>query len=115
MQHAERLTNRIVLLARGRKVFEGTQEEARARLPGRLTLVSEADPSSLTGIASATRARAANGWNSWDVSLKPGVAPGDLLQVCTQNGFALRGFESHRPSLHDVFIHLVGPEQETQP
>lgn len=115
MQHAERLTNRIVLLARGRKVFEGTQEEARARLPGRLTLVSEADPSSLTGIASATRAGAANGWNSWDVSLKPGVAPGDLLQVCTQNGFALRGFESHRPSLHDVFIHLVGPEQETQP
>jgi ABC-2 type transport system ATP-binding protein len=115
MQHAERLTNRIVLLARGRKVFEGTQEEARARLPGRLTLVSEADPSSLPGIASATRAAAANGWNSWDVSLKPAVAPGDLLEVCTQNGFALRGFESHRPSLHDVFIHLVGPEQETLP
>jgi ABC-2 type transport system ATP-binding protein len=115
MQHAERLTNRIVLLARGKKVFEGTQEEARARLPGRLTLVSKADPSSIPGIASATRAGPASGWNSWHVSLKPGVMPGDLLQACTQTGFTLRGFESHRPSLHDVFIHLVGPEQETQP
>ena len=45
MQHAERLTNRIVLLARGRKVFEGTQEEARATLPGRLTLTAQHDPS----------------------------------------------------------------------
>jgi ABC-2 type transport system ATP-binding protein len=113
MQHAERLTSRIVLLARGRKVFEGTQEEARATLPGRLTLESQSDPSSLPGVASAVRASSANGWNTWEVSMKPGAAPGELLQTCTAGGFQLRGFESHRPSLHDVFIHLVGGEQET--
>src|SRR5579872_5902997 len=33
MQHAERLSDRLLLLARGRKVFEGTQAEARAQLP----------------------------------------------------------------------------------
>ncbi len=113
MQQAERLTDRILLLARGRKVFEGTQDEARATLPGRLTLMAQNDPSSLPGVASAKRSGDAEGWNTWDVSLKPGATPSDLLQACTAGCFALRSFESHRPSLHDVFIHLVGPEQET--
>lgn len=113
MQQAERLTNHIVLLSRGRKVFEGTQDEARATLPGRLTLTSQNDPSSLPGVASATRTSGADGWSSWQVSMKPGVAPAELLQACTSGGFALRGFESHRPSLHDVFIHLVGGQPET--
>ena len=113
MQHAERLTNRIVLLSRGRKVFEGTQEEARATLPGRLTLTSQADPSQLPGVASATRTGSGDGWSDWAISLKSGVSPGELLQACTTGGFALRGFESHRPSLHDVFIHLVGGQPET--
>ena len=45
MQHAERLSNRLVLLSRGRKVFEGTQEEARKTLPGQLSITCRADPS----------------------------------------------------------------------
>jgi len=113
MQHAERLTDRIVLLARGRKVFEGTQEEARATLPGRLRLESQADPSGLPGVASAKRSETDAGWTGWEISLTPGTAPGHLLQACTAQGFALRAFESQKPSLHDVFIHLVGGEQET--
>jgi ABC-2 type transport system ATP-binding protein len=112
MQHAERLTDRIVLLARGRKVFEGTQEEARGALPGRLRLESQNDPSGLPGVVSAKRSETDQGWTSWEVSLAPGTSPGNLLQVCTAQGFALRAFESQRPSLHDVFIHLVGVEKE---
>jgi ABC-2 type transport system ATP-binding protein len=49
-------------------------------------------------------------WQEWDVTLAPGREPADLLQHCTANGFALRSFDLHRPSLHDVFIHLVGGE-----
>lgn len=113
MQHAERLTDRIVLLAHGRKVFEGTQQEARATLPSRLRLESRNDPSGLPGVSAAVRAETDQGWTSWDVSLAPEMSPGNLLQVCTAQGFALRAFESQRPSLHDVFIHLVGGEQET--
>ena len=112
MQHAERMTNRLLLLARGKKVFEGTQEEARARLPGRLSITSQADPSSLPGVLRATRTGGADGWSDWNVELKPGSDQGSLLQQCTNNGFVLRRFESHRPSLHDVFIQLVGASQE---
>ena len=39
--------------------------------------------------------------------------PAHLLHACTSQGFALRAFESQKPSLHDVFIHLVGAQQET--
>ena len=113
MQHAERLSDRLLLLSRGRKVFEGTQEEARATLPGRLVLTSRADPGALAGVASATAAGAANdGWTDWNVELNPGADAGDLLQACTTGGFALRRFETHKPSLHDVFLHLVGADQE---
>jgi ABC-2 type transport system ATP-binding protein len=112
MQHAERLSDRLLLLSRGKKVFEGTQDDARRQLPGRLTLTSQNDPSSLPGVESAKRTGGNDGWSTWEIHLKPGSDPGALLQACTANGFALRGFESHRPSLHDVFIHLVGADQE---
>jgi len=112
MQHAERLCDRLLLLADGRKKFEGTQDEARATLPARLTLTARDTPASLPGVASATRLEEHDGWTSWDVRLEPGGDPGDLLQACTERGFALRRFEQSRPSLHDVFIRIVGGEEE---
>ena len=38
MQHAERLCDQVVLIARGRKVFDGAVAEARAAAPRRLVL-----------------------------------------------------------------------------
>ena len=113
MQHAERLCDRLLLLARGRKVFEGTQDEARAALPPRLTLTSRADPSGLAGVIKASSlGQPADGWTRYDVALKSGADPGALLETCTTEGFALRSFDIHRPALHEVFIHLVGSGQE---
>ncbi|HEY4029569.1 MAG TPA: ATP-binding cassette domain-containing protein [Caulobacteraceae bacterium] len=113
MQHAERLCDRLLLLAGGRKVFEGTQDEARAALPARLTLTSRADPHSLPGVAHAQGVgHAGDGWTRWEVALRPGADPADLLEACTARGFPLRGFDTHRPALHEVFIHLVGADQE---
>ena len=114
MQHAERLCDQLLLLARGRKVFEGTQEEARAALPGRLSLTCMANPASLPGVASAAaHAPAQDGWTSYDLELEPQVSPENLLEHCTLNGFALRQFDVRQASLHEVFVHLVGasPEQ----
>jgi ABC-2 type transport system ATP-binding protein len=111
MQHAERQCDRLLLLAEGRKEFEGTQDEARATLPARLTLAARETPATLPGVASATPTGGREGWTEWDVRLEPGGDPGDLLQACTERGFALRRFEQSRPSLHDVFIHIVGGEE----
>jgi ABC-2 type transport system ATP-binding protein len=113
MQHAERLSDRLLLLSRGRKIFEGTQEEARRRLPARLMLTTKADPRGLPGVASAVSVGAPEGgWGQWNVALAPGTDARDLMQYCTEQAFALRGFETDKPSLHDVFLHLVGSDQE---
>ena len=109
MQHAERLCDRLLLLARGRKKFEGTLSEARAELPARLALVAKSDPTRIEGVESATdEGEADGGWHNWDVRLKPGVAPGDVLERCISDQFPLRRFEQLHASLHDIFVHIVG-------
>ncbi len=110
MQHAERLCDRLLFLAHGRKQFEGTQDEARATLP------VEADDWSASSRRWHCRAWSRcgpswsrpDGWSDWEVRLEPGAIPGDLLEQCTARGFPLRRFEQRRPSLHDVFLHIVG-------
>ena len=115
MQHAERLCDRLLLLARGRKVFEGTQDAARATLPVQLTLTARQSPAALSGVLDAREAGApADGWTDWEVRLEPGTDAGDILEQCTAQGFALRRFEQRRPSLHEVFLHIVGGA-EVQP
>jgi ABC-2 type transport system ATP-binding protein len=112
MQHAERLCDRLLFLAKGRKRFEGTLDEARASLPARLTMVSRQSPAALPGVASATRLGSPEpGWEEWEVHLAPGANAGDLLEQSVAQQFALRRCEQQRPGLHDIFIHLVGPAE----
>lgn len=110
MEYAERLCTRLLILARGQKVFDGSQEEAKAMLPGRVRLRARSDPSSLRGVATAEPMPAVEeGWIDWQIVLKPPAEPGDLLQACVEAGFALRDFEARSATLHDVFLHLAGP------
>jgi ABC-2 type transport system ATP-binding protein len=110
MQHAERLCDRLVLLARGRLVFQGDIEAARAQLPMRLMVTSRCDPSGLPGVVAVVAgAVGADGWTEYEIAMAGGAAPGDLLEACTARGFPLRRFEARRATLHEVFLHLVGP------
>jgi len=115
MQHAERLCDRLLLLAKGRKKFEGTLEEARAELPARIVVIARQDPSRLQGVESAEhRGEAGDGWKRWDLRLAPGVPPGDVLERCVAQQFPLRQFEQMHASLHDVFVHIVGSAEAQQ-
>jgi len=115
MQHAERLCDRLLLLAHGRKKFDGTLDQARAELPARLNVIARQDPSELGGVESATDCgEAEKGWRKWDVRLEPGVAPGDVLERCIAEQFPLRRFEQLHASLHDVFVHIVGAPETVQ-
>jgi ABC-2 type transport system ATP-binding protein len=115
MQHAERLCDKLLLLAKGRKKFEGTLDEAREQLPARLTVIAKDDPSKLDGVDSvADRGEAEPGWRRWDVRLDPGASPADVLERCVADQFALRRFEQVQVSLHDVFVHLVGAPETAQ-
>ncbi len=107
MQHAERLCDHIILLARGRKVFDGTVADARALLPPRVRLRCDTalPPDRLKSFGTVT-GDGADG--DIEIALGPGIAPRDVLKLCIDSGAGLNNFAVEEPSLHDVFVHLVG-------
>jgi ABC-2 type transport system ATP-binding protein len=107
MQHAERLCDRLLLLARGVKKFEGNLDEARALLPARLTVNARQPLDGLPGVASCEP----KGGQEYAITLHPGATSADLLEYCCTQTIPLRHFEERRASLHDVFLHVVGSEE----
>ena len=112
MQHAERLCDRLLLLGKGRKKFEGTLDEARGVLPARLSVLARQSLAGQPGVERVEEGlETGDGWREYVLHLRPGVEPGDVLERCFAAGIPLRRFEERRPSLHDVFLHMVGPAE----
>lgn len=116
MQHAERLCDRILLIARGRKLFDGTLADARRLMPRRVQLQTSDDISGIRGLEGVVSAAQispdephANGDRSWEFELREQADPQVILQACFQRGVRLNSFVLREPTLHDVFMHLVGP------
>ncbi|MEL7232230.1 MAG: ATP-binding cassette domain-containing protein, partial [Pseudomonadota bacterium] len=109
MEHAERLCDRIVLMARGSIVFDGTVEEALAFAPRRVVLASEN-----SGLVDAVSpfaediVRREDG--PLDLLLKADAQVPDLLERCVDAGVRLTRFEPTRASLHEAFVALVGED-----
>jgi ABC-2 type transport system ATP-binding protein len=111
MEHAERLCERILLIAKGRKIFDGEVSEAKALLPRRVRIEAESDIGAapeLAGLAEIHKLEGGPGM--WELRLHPGADPQAILQICFARGVRLRGFSQHDPSLHEVFVKLVGSE-----
>ena len=114
MEHAERLCDRIVLMARGQKVFDGRVDEALARVPRQVTLGASAG-SNLAEVISPmgeieTLEPDEDGSINLLLTLTPGVDAQDVLRACVQAGVPLTRFEPRRPHLHDAFVALVGED-----
>ncbi len=155
MQHAERLCDRVILMAKGKKIFDGTIPEARRVLPRRVRIETEDDIDSLRSlpeVASIRRLAQSNGAASsaappmlpssspppierasstpvtqslitdnqspvtnhhpgqWELELRENADPQAVLQLCFDRKIRLRSFNQSEPTLHDVFVRLVGPE-----
>ena len=108
MQHAERLCDRILLMAKGRKIFDGTLAEARRTIPRRVRIETEDDIAPLRelgDVVSVTKSDA-----HWELELRENADPQSILQTCFARGIRLRSFNQSDPTLHEVFMRLVGPE-----
>lgn len=112
MQHAERLCDRILLLARGKKIFDGTVAGAKRTMPRRVRLETDDDIAPLRRLegVEAVDTVNINGASQWELRIGENADPQAILQACFSNGIRLRGFNQTDPSLHEVFMHLVGPE-----
>lgn len=119
MQHAERLCDRVVLLARGRKAFEGTVAEARATAPRFLEIegaVSLEAAKALPGVGEVVVAGQDGEVRILRAALNPGASGQEALKAAFLGGMDVRRFELREPTLHDAFIGLTGdhPDADTK-
>jgi ABC-2 type transport system ATP-binding protein len=112
MQHAERLCDRLLLVARGRSVFEGTLEEARARMPRSVKLRTRAEAGSLASLPGVARAASDGAAGYYELTLHNGADGAAVLRACFERDIALEGFDMTEPALHDIFVALVGEGAE---
>ncbi|HEY2662384.1 MAG TPA: ATP-binding cassette domain-containing protein [Caulobacteraceae bacterium] len=111
MQHAERLCEQVVLIAKGRKVFDGRVEAARAAAPRRLILEGALDPAAvagLPGLAEVVTEALDVGGVKVSAILTAGAAAQDALRAAFALGLDITRFELKEPQLHDAFIVLTG-------
>ncbi len=112
MAHAERLCRRVALMARGRKVFDGTVDKARSAVPQRMALeggVSLAQVQALPGVSGVEEATdGQSGRRSLTATLAAGAEPQAALRAAFQRELDVTQFRVQAPTLHDAFIVLTG-------
>lgn len=102
--HAERLCERITIIAEGRVRFEGSVEAARATLRPRVRLATRASEGPWRGVLPAD-ARLDQG--QWRFELpEAGIEP--LLAALIEGGAGIETLAIERPGLHDAFIAIAG-------
>ena len=103
MGHAQRLCDRLTIIAGGRHRFEGTVADARATLPMRAHFVPRPGDDAVRALLPAGSVAAGDGF---DFTVPDeGIEP--LLVRLIERGHGIAGLSIERPSLHDAFVKLV--------
>ena len=102
--HAERLCERVAIIAAGRVAFEGGVDEARNRLRPIVRLRTRAEDGPWR---SALPAEARNEGGTWVFELPPG-GPEPLLRALLDGGAGIETLSIERPGLHDAFVAIAG-------
>ena len=102
--HAERLCERVAIIAGGRVRFEGRVDEARNRLKPRVRLVTRADDGPWRA-ALPTEARCDDGVWQFEVP-DSGIEP--VLKALIDGGAGIESLSIERPGLHDAFVAIAG-------
>lgn len=102
--HAERLCERVAIVAKGKVVFDGGVDEARARLRPIVRLQTrERDGPWRSAIPAASRTEG----NTFVFEL-PESGPEPLLKALIDGGAGIEALAIERPGLHDAFVAIAG-------
>jgi ABC-2 type transport system ATP-binding protein len=106
MHEAEELCDFLVLIDRGRVVVDGTLDQIRAGHESRtISIEIEGDPSFLRTLPQVAAVQPDG--RRLDATLREGADPQDLLRALVERT-RVRAFEIKQPSLHEIFVRLVG-------
>jgi ABC-2 type transport system ATP-binding protein len=110
MAHAERLCDRLAIIAGGKRRFEGTVAEARGTLPLRAHYVPHHPDPGIKALLPGDSEQSGDGW----LFTVPKEGIETLLVKLIDAGYGISGLSIERPGLHDAFVRIVGehaPEQ----
>ena len=102
--HAERLCERVAIIAKGKVAFDGRVDEARARLRPIVRLQTrERDGPWRSAIPAASRTEG----NTFVFEL-PESGPEPLLKALIDGGAGIEALAIERPGLHEAFVAIAG-------
>jgi len=113
MQHAERLCEQVILMSRGRKVFDSVVDQARSAAPRRLILegaITREAANALPGLSEIACEPMSDGGVRVTGVLAPGAPAQAPLRAAFERGLDITRFELKEPQLHDAFIVLTGQD-----
>jgi ABC-2 type transport system ATP-binding protein len=102
--HAERLCERVAIIAEGKVAFEGEVDEARDRLRPIVRLRTRASDGPWRA---ALPASARHDGDEWTFEL-PSSGPEPLLRALLDGGAGIETLAIERPGLHDAFVAIAG-------
>jgi ABC-2 type transport system ATP-binding protein len=116
MQHAERLCDRLLIMTKGVKAFDGTLADARSSRPRRIRIEAEGDLSFLATVpAVKTLTPPTPPAQVWEVVLTPGAEPHAVLEACFKAGIIIKRFDASEMTLHEIFVAIAGVDPEMDP
>jgi len=116
MEHAEQLCDRLCIIARGKKLIDGTLAEVKRTHGGQHVIVAfDGSQGGAQQIFSDRRlvAKIQDFGQQAELELAPGADAQEILRGLVTSGARLSRFELASPSLHKIFVDLVGPEAAT--
>jgi len=102
--HAERLCERITIIAAGKVAFEGRVDEARSRLRPIVRLRTRADDGPWRSALPESARRDGEEW----VFELPESGPEPLLKALIDGGAGIETLAIERPGLHEAFVAIAG-------
>ena len=102
--HAERLCEQIAIIAKGRVVFDGRVDEARAKLRPIVRLRTRAEDGPWRSAIPGDARREGSEW----VFELPEGGPEPLLKALIDGGAGIETLAIERPGLHDAFVSIAG-------
>jgi ABC-2 type transport system ATP-binding protein len=115
IEHAERICDHVCILAKGKKVADGTIGQVKKEHGGDYLAIAFEQPSA-SYIEEVRRhpviAAVRENHGTLEADVRPGADAQQLLKTLVERGIRVKRFELSEPSLEQIFLDKVGATEE---